>query len=98
MSLALAVLDTNVELEANLPCRKFDPDLWFSDVPAELVLAGPPRSDAALPARSHRARPSAITPAMIARMAPATRGWPRRCGVGASVMAVRTADRGSDRS
>jgi WhiB family transcriptional regulator, redox-sensing transcriptional regulator len=39
MSLAPAVLDTNVELEANLPCRKFDPDLWFSDVPAELELA-----------------------------------------------------------
>ncbi len=39
MSLALASLDVNVELEANLPCRKFDPDLWFSDAPAQLELA-----------------------------------------------------------
>ena len=39
MSLALAPLDVSVEVEANLPCRKFDPDLWFSDQPAELELA-----------------------------------------------------------
>ncbi|MCZ7378570.1 WhiB family transcriptional regulator [Micromonospora chokoriensis] len=39
MSLALAPLDMSVELEANLPCRKFDPDLWFSDSPTELELA-----------------------------------------------------------
>ena len=39
MSLALAPLDQQVELEANLPCRKFDPDLWFSDAPADLELA-----------------------------------------------------------
>src|SRR3954466_7662591 len=39
MSLALAPLDVSVELEANLPCRKFDPDLWFSDAPAQLELA-----------------------------------------------------------
>ena len=39
MSLALAPLDITVELEANLPCRKFDPDLWFSDSPAQLELA-----------------------------------------------------------
>src|ERR687886_467350 len=39
MSLALASLDVNVELEANLPCRKFDPDLWFSDSPTDLELA-----------------------------------------------------------
>ena len=39
MSLALAPLDVSVELEANLPCRKFDPDLWFSDSPTELELA-----------------------------------------------------------
>ncbi len=38
MSLALAPLD-GVELSADLPCRKFDPDLWFSDAPAELELA-----------------------------------------------------------
>ena len=39
MSLALAPVDTTVELGADLPCRKFDPDLWFSDSPAELELA-----------------------------------------------------------
>ncbi|WP_213452591.1 WhiB family transcriptional regulator [Rhizomonospora bruguierae] len=38
MSLALAPLDI-VEFGAELPCRKFDPDLWFSDAPAELELA-----------------------------------------------------------
>ncbi len=39
MSPALASLDVNVELDATLPCRKFDPDLWFSDAPAQLELA-----------------------------------------------------------
>ncbi|HET9517424.1 MAG TPA: WhiB family transcriptional regulator [Actinoplanes sp.] len=39
MSLALASLDVAVELEANLPCRKFDADLWFSDAPGELETA-----------------------------------------------------------
>jgi len=39
MSLALASADVVVEQEANLPCRKFDPDLWFSDSPAQLELA-----------------------------------------------------------
>jgi WhiB family transcriptional regulator, redox-sensing transcriptional regulator len=51
MSLATATLDLNVEVSADrlrppanavksdLPCRTFDPDLWFSDAPAELELA-----------------------------------------------------------
>ncbi len=39
MSLALAPLDTRVEMGAELPCRRFDPDLWFSDAPAQLELA-----------------------------------------------------------
>jgi WhiB family redox-sensing transcriptional regulator len=52
MSLALASLDVHVELGADerlraaargvksdLPCRTFDPDLWFGDSPAELELA-----------------------------------------------------------
>ena len=39
MSLALAPLDNTVEVGAELPCRKFDPDLWFADAPAELELA-----------------------------------------------------------
>lgn len=39
MSLALAPpLRPKVAPEA-LPCRNFDPDLWFSDSPAELELA-----------------------------------------------------------
>jgi WhiB family redox-sensing transcriptional regulator len=39
MSLALAPLDSPVEVSADVPCRRFDPDLWFADVPAELELA-----------------------------------------------------------
>src|SRR5262245_21382418 len=39
MSLALAPLDLGVEMVAEVPCRKFDPDLWFADAPAELELA-----------------------------------------------------------
>ncbi len=39
MSLALAPADFDVQLGAELPCRKFDPDLWFADVPGELEMA-----------------------------------------------------------
>lgn len=40
MSLALAPPDPGVGVgAAELPCRKFDPDLWFADSPAELELA-----------------------------------------------------------
>ena len=39
MSLALAPVDFTVDLGAELSCRRFDPDLWFSDAPAELELA-----------------------------------------------------------
>ncbi len=39
MSLAGALADRAVEVEANLPCRRNDPDLWFSDAPAELEIA-----------------------------------------------------------
>jgi WhiB family redox-sensing transcriptional regulator len=41
MSLALAPLDLLRvgSGAAELPCRKFDPDLWFADSPAELELA-----------------------------------------------------------
>lgn len=39
MSLALAPVDRGVALVSELPCRKFDPDLWFSDSPTELELA-----------------------------------------------------------
>ncbi len=40
MSLALAPVDAwGVELGAELPCRRFDPDLGFSDAPAQLGLA-----------------------------------------------------------
>ncbi len=52
MSLALASLDARVELGADerlraaargakseVPCRTFDPDLWFADSPAELETA-----------------------------------------------------------
>jgi WhiB family redox-sensing transcriptional regulator len=39
MSLALAPVDTSVDMGMDLPCRRFDPDLWFSESPAELELA-----------------------------------------------------------
>jgi WhiB family redox-sensing transcriptional regulator len=44
MSLATAPLDVRVEVGADrlrteLPCRTFDPDLWFAETPAELELA-----------------------------------------------------------
>ncbi len=38
MSLVLAP-DTPAEVGLDLPCRRFDPDLWFADSPAELELA-----------------------------------------------------------
>src|SRR2546430_8127242 len=39
MSLALASVDTSVDVGMEVPCRRFDPDLWFADAPAELELA-----------------------------------------------------------
>ena len=39
MSLATTTLDLNVELGTDLPCRQYDPDLWFADVPADLEVA-----------------------------------------------------------
>jgi WhiB family redox-sensing transcriptional regulator len=39
MSLALAPVDPSVDVDTDLPCRRFDPDLWFSESPAELELA-----------------------------------------------------------
>ncbi len=39
MSLAFAPLDHSVEVDVEVPCRRFDPDLWFADSPAELELA-----------------------------------------------------------
>jgi len=39
MSLTLAPLDPRVETDNEVPCRRFDPDLWFADAPAELELA-----------------------------------------------------------
>jgi WhiB family redox-sensing transcriptional regulator len=39
MSLVLVPVGSGVQVDAELPCRRFDPDLWFSDAPAELELA-----------------------------------------------------------
>jgi WhiB family redox-sensing transcriptional regulator len=44
MSLATAPLDVGVEmvadrLQVELPCRTYDPDLWFAENPAELEVA-----------------------------------------------------------
>lgn len=38
MIMAPTPLDPMVGLE-DVPCRRFDPDLWFADAPAELELA-----------------------------------------------------------
>jgi WhiB family redox-sensing transcriptional regulator len=43
MTLAFAPLDRDAPwlggLEAGLPCRQYDPDLWFADTPADLEVA-----------------------------------------------------------
>jgi WhiB family redox-sensing transcriptional regulator len=39
MSLVLAPAGSGVDVDAEVPCRRFDPDLWFADAPAELELA-----------------------------------------------------------
>jgi WhiB family transcriptional regulator, redox-sensing transcriptional regulator len=39
MTLATHTLDITVELGADLPCRQYDPDLWFADTPADLEVA-----------------------------------------------------------
>ena len=49
MTLAFAPLDGDmtalsanvltVEMDSELPCRQYDPDLWFADVPADLAVA-----------------------------------------------------------
>jgi len=37
--MAFAPLDHSVETDNDVPCRRFDPDLWFAESPAELELA-----------------------------------------------------------
>jgi WhiB family redox-sensing transcriptional regulator len=39
MSLTFAPLGRVVDVSAEVPCRRFDPDLWFADAPAQLELA-----------------------------------------------------------
>ena len=44
MTVAFAPLDReamwpSVELDTELPCRQYDPDLWFAETPADLELA-----------------------------------------------------------
>jgi WhiB family transcriptional regulator, redox-sensing transcriptional regulator len=44
MTLAFAPLDgalntLTVGMDSELPCRQYDPDLWFADVPADLEVA-----------------------------------------------------------
>jgi WhiB family redox-sensing transcriptional regulator len=34
-----SALDPQVEVGGEVPCRRYDPDLWFADAPAELELA-----------------------------------------------------------
>src|SRR5690606_11563925 len=39
MRLALAPFEGAVEVGQELPCRRYDPDLWFAETPAELEVA-----------------------------------------------------------
>ena len=44
MTLAFAPVDTaltalTVDIDSELPCRQYDPDLWFADTPADLEVA-----------------------------------------------------------
>lgn len=39
MSLVATPLDETVETGVDLPCRTYDPDLWFADSPADLEVA-----------------------------------------------------------
>ncbi len=70
MSLALANPDAkSVELDAELPCRKFDPDLWFADAPTELEMAKSLCGDCPL-------RVECLAGAVVPRKRP--RGRPRK--------------------
>jgi len=99
MSLALAPLDTHsVELGAELPCRRFDPDLWFSDAPAQLELAKSLCGDCpvrveCLAGALERAEPWGVwggeifeRGAVIARKRP--RGRPRKVDIAAEAAAM----------
>ncbi|MGH3660460.1 MAG: WhiB family transcriptional regulator [Micromonosporaceae bacterium] len=50
MSLALAPFEGAVEEGLKLPCRQFNPDLWFAEAPAELEVAKTLCSDCPLQA------------------------------------------------
>ena len=88
MSLATTTLDLNVELGTDLPCRQYDPDLWFADVPADLevakTLCGPcPLKVECLAGAIERAEPWGVwggeifeRGAIVARKRP--RGRPRK--------------------
>jgi WhiB family redox-sensing transcriptional regulator len=39
MSLAVTLLDERVDIGMDLPCRTYDPDLWFAETPADLEVA-----------------------------------------------------------
>ena len=93
MSLTLAPVDTTVEVGMDVACRRFDPDLWFADAPAELELAKslcrdcPVRVEC-LAGAVERAEPWGVwggeifeRGAIVARKRP--RGRPRKEGVAA---------------
>ena len=63
MTLAFAPLDGSTAalgLDAELPCRQYDPDLWFADAPADLevakALCGELPAEGRVPRRCARAR------------------------------------------
>jgi len=93
MTLAFAPLDgalnaLAVGMDSELPCRQYDPDLWFADVPADLevakALCGPcPLKVECLAGAIERAEPWGVwggeifeRGAIVARKRP--RGRPRK--------------------
>ena len=93
MTLAFAPLDgalnaLTVGMDSELPCRQYDPDLWFADVPADLevakTLCGPcPLKVECLAGAIERAEPWGVwggeifeRGAVVARKRP--RGRPRK--------------------
>ncbi|HEY2792123.1 MAG TPA: WhiB family transcriptional regulator [Micromonosporaceae bacterium] len=97
MTMAFAPIDSRVEME-DVPCRRFDPDLWFADAPAELELAKSLCGDCpvrveCLAGAIERAEPWGVwggeifeRGAVIARKRP--RGRPRKVDIAAEAAAL----------
>jgi WhiB family redox-sensing transcriptional regulator len=97
MTMAPTPLDPTVGLD-DVPCRRFDPDLWFADAPAELELAKSLCTDCpvrveCLAGAMERAEPWGVwggeifeRGAVIARKRP--RGRPRKADIAADAARI----------